>query len=253
MSLSIEKRTRVLATDVWGAWASTTDAPPYTDTDLIEYKVGGSYSNDKVPVNDPITITATELTSGAITQDSDGNYIWQGTGIFDTLMEAVNGNVKVEFDSGRIVGPEYASTYLGSLQAALQASIQFGLSKDGAEAAANSKRFTLDNILPVQAEKAQVDYDLAEGTYDSKVALAANQANKVGADTSYVAEQEQQLINSVTFNNKIKALGSMADTYGTFGAGGLTLSTDMWTTYYSVIEDLSGAAVPTTTTVTKVV
>jgi len=246
MLTNVEKRTRAQVEDNWGDWAATTDAPPYVNTDLVEYRAVTDYSADR------ISIDVDNLTSGQITTDADGSYLWDGTGIFDKIIKAVNSNIKVEYDNGRIVGQEYATTYLGGLQAALQTAVQFILNKDIAEANANSKRFTVDNILPVQYAKTQEEYDLMEATHGSKVATAAYQADKVAADVDYVKEQEQQLINSVNYNNKIKALDSLSDTYGTFGAGGLTLSSDMWTTYFSIVEDLSGSTAPSSTTVTKV-
>ena len=58
---------------------------------------------------------------------------------------------------------------------------------------------------------------------------------------------------TVGYNNKIKALDALSDTYGTFGAGGLTLSSDMWTTYFSIVSNLAGVTPPTSTSVSKVV
>ena len=48
-----------------------------------------------------------------------------GTGIFDVLMRANKAHLQAEFDKGRIKGPEYASVYLGSLQAVMQAALSF--------------------------------------------------------------------------------------------------------------------------------
>lgn len=119
--LNIEKRTRALATDSWGAWTSTTDAPPYTNTPLVEYRAV-----------DDNTLSIEHLTDGSIEETTvDGNtvYRWVGTGILDEIIMAVNGNIKVEYDSGRITGPDYAATYLGSMQAAISASVQLLLQK----------------------------------------------------------------------------------------------------------------------------
>ena len=93
---------------------------------------------------------------------------------------------------------------------------------------------------------------VTQGTQPHKISLAQYQSAKAAADTDYVVEQEQQLINSVQFNNEIKALDSLADTYGTFGAGGLTLSSEMWQTYFAIVAKLATVTAPTVTTVTKV-
>ena len=39
MTLKIEKRTRAVSTDTWSSWTATTDAPPYTNTELVEYRM----------------------------------------------------------------------------------------------------------------------------------------------------------------------------------------------------------------------
>lgn len=53
-----------------------------------------------------------------------------GTGVFDVLMRANKAHLESEFVKGRIKGSEYATVYLGSLQAVLTASIQFLLQRD---------------------------------------------------------------------------------------------------------------------------
>lgn len=121
---NVQKRTRTLITDAWGAWTSTTDAPPYTNTSLVEYRAIGTTDID---IND--------LTNGSIVPD-DGKYKWDGTGVFDTIIKAVNGNIKAQYDSGRIRDADYAQVYLGALQSSIQAAIQFMLQEQQAEAQA---------------------------------------------------------------------------------------------------------------------
>jgi len=84
-----------------------------------------------------LTIPLIDLTNGTITTDVDGNLTWTGTGVFDTLMSAVNKNISIQYDSGRIKDADYAQVYLGSMQASIAAAIQFLLAegKAGAEAA----------------------------------------------------------------------------------------------------------------------
>jgi hypothetical protein len=57
-----------------------------------------------------------------------------GTGVFDVLAEAVKLHLQEQFDAGRITGPEYATVYLGALQATLQQSLTFLLSEQEASA-----------------------------------------------------------------------------------------------------------------------
>lgn len=74
-------------------------------------------------------ITVTDLTNGAVV-----NQEWQGSGIFDTLISAVNKNIEIQFNKGRITGANYAEVYLGGMQAVLQQSVEFLLRKDLTEA-----------------------------------------------------------------------------------------------------------------------
>lgn len=208
MSIVIEKRTRALVTDAWSTWAETTDAAPYVNTDLVEYRVQASTD-----------ISIDKFTDGSIAESEvDGNtvYTWEGNGVFDIMMKAINGNIKVEFDSGRINGTEYATVYLGATQAAINAAMQFILREEQTE---------------VQVNKAKEELQLAFDMHDAKVALAENQAAKV-------LEEKNALVQSVIDNRKIKALDSLADTYGTFGAGGLTMSGEMWNIYFGIVADL---------------
>jgi hypothetical protein len=74
-------------------------------------------------------IELTDLTNGSIT-----NQEWQGTGVFDKLMSAVNKNIEVQYQKGRITGSDYAQVYTQSLQATLQQAVEFLLRKDLTEA-----------------------------------------------------------------------------------------------------------------------
>ena len=103
-----------------------------------------------------------------------------------------------------------------------------------------------------QGSQMDENLSLLKDEHPYKVQMVANQAAKIDSDKKYVEEQKTQLVNSVSYNNKIKALDSLANTYGTFGAGGLTMSSDMWTTYFSIVNDLAGASAPSSTTVSKV-
>lgn len=53
-----------------------------------------------------------------------------GTGVFDVLMRANKAHLESEFTKGRIKGTEYATVYLGSLEAVLKSSIEFLLQRD---------------------------------------------------------------------------------------------------------------------------
>ena len=70
-------------------------------------------------------ILISDISNGSISTGADNKYIWTGSGIFDKLMIAVNGNIKVQFDNGHINTTDYANVYLGALQSAIQSSMDF--------------------------------------------------------------------------------------------------------------------------------
>jgi hypothetical protein len=190
------------------------------------------------------TIDISDITNNVQTTGVGQDTEVTGDGYFDDIMETVNKHLKAQFDAGRMTGDIYGRVYSQTMQSVLAQSMQFALAKRNAEI----KSDIAEKELVIKG----VESEIATGTKDNKIAMATQQLAKLTAEASYIDEQETQLINSVNYNNKIKALDSLADTYGTFGAGGLTVSSDMWNTYFSIVADLSTATAPTSTTVTKV-
>mgnify|MGYP003512525298 CR=1 FL=1 len=64
-----------------------------------------------------------KLTAGQINRADPRSPSWEGTGIFDKLMEAVSSNIAIQFEANRLIGPEYANVYLGSIQYVLSTSM----------------------------------------------------------------------------------------------------------------------------------
>ncbi|MDC0644069.1 hypothetical protein OAP32_00665 [Crocinitomicaceae bacterium] len=56
-----------------------------------------------------------------------------GEGVFDVLMRAGKLHIQEEFDNNRIVNNDYAQTYLGMMQGAMQSAIQFLIAWDKAD------------------------------------------------------------------------------------------------------------------------
>jgi len=83
--------------------------------------------------------------------------------------------------------------------------------------------------------------------------LIDNQVLKLQKDTAFVDEQRTQLGLSVTYNNKIKSLNSYGNMIGTMGAGGLVISSDMWSAFFNMVKGLNVdvSANPTDTTIVK--
>ena len=112
------------------------------------------------------TITNATLTQGSSLTVTDN--VVTGTGAFDDLMEAVNIHLEAQFNLGRITGSDYATVYLGAMQAALQNSVAFvmGLEKTNADVILITKQG-----LKVDAEKLLVDAQ--ELKTDGETALIA--------------------------------------------------------------------------------
>lgn len=115
----------------------------------------------------------------------------------------------------------------------------------------DANRLTSDLYAKALISLMQQTMALATSTVQQQPVLDA-QIAKTEADTAFVGTQEEELTNSVTYNNKIKALDAYGDMIGTMGAGSLTISSDMWTTFFNMVYDLNTAGnVPSSTTITK--
>ena len=260
MAMIIEKRTRSLVTDDWGSWAVTTEAPDpvngYVDTTLVEYRADDGKTSIEIS-----NVTRNVTVSSDV--DDDSKYVAVGDGYFDDLMESVNMQLKAQHDSGRLTGPIYAQVYLGMMQSTLAQAMMFNLNKrekeiqtDTAAIAFETADSTQDDKIAISGFKREVEEtnrDIAVGTEANKIALVAQQLAKLTADTEYVGAQQLALEEQVEDNRLIKSIDALGDTFGTFGAGGLTVSSDMWGTYFGMITDLTTIAAPTSTTVSKVV
>jgi len=132
-----------------------------------------------------------------------------GDGVFDVVMQAFNGHMEREYKSSRIRGPEYAQVYLGSLQAAMQAALQFLLAKEEAELKADLLRQQIltevENTAVAHAQKCKLDaeFDVLMLTKDKVLAETAlltqkrttEQAQTVGAgvDVDSVIGRQKEL------------------------------------------------------------
>lgn len=226
------------------------------------------------------TINITDITN-EVTTDSDYNV--SGSGYFDDLMETVTKHLEAQRNKSYIDGTDYARAYTSAMNTVLSQSINFALNKSKSEKQADlvaqqvlteeentlikaeqrgiaedqnfisdaTKDYAVDLKLYERNIKEDEEY-VSDATKDFKVNLANYQATKTLNEGNYIAEQQTQLIASVGYNNKIRVMNSLADTYGTFGAGGLTMSADMWTTYFTLANDIAGSEIPTSTTVVTV-
>ena len=100
-------------------------------------------------------INVNDITNGSI---SNGE--WTGTGIFDKLIDAVNNNLAIQLESGRLTNSEFGSVYSNIIPAVLNSSIDFVLKKrlteiqlDGSLIDNDTKEYTRDTLLIDEHDK----------------------------------------------------------------------------------------------------
>lgn len=71
-----------------------------------------------------------DFSNGSIDNSNPQEPKWEGTGVFDIIMKAANENIKIQNQTSRITGAEYAEVYLGTMQTAISESMKFLLNKD---------------------------------------------------------------------------------------------------------------------------
>ena len=71
-----------------------------------------------------------DFSNGSIDSSNPQDPKWEGTGIFDIIMKAANENIKIQNQTSRITGAEYAEVYLGTMQSAISEAMKFLLNKD---------------------------------------------------------------------------------------------------------------------------
>ena len=126
------------------------------------------------------------------------------TGIFDKLMESINKNIETQYLNNRITGSDYATVYLGSIQAALTQSIQFSLQEDTVAAQVDEVLDSTirantqlnDSLLTTTKQRLLLDEQI-KVTYTERV-LKDKQAAKLGMD-NVMKLAEDSRTNSTSF------------------------------------------------------
>ena len=71
-----------------------------------------------------------DFSNGFIDNSNPQDPKWEGTGVFDIIMKAANENIKIQNQTSRITGAEYAEVYLGTMQSAISEAMKFLLNRD---------------------------------------------------------------------------------------------------------------------------
>lgn len=167
-----------------------------------------------------IELDFNDFSNGYINSTDPENQTWEGTGVFDELMKAINGNIQVQYDSGRIKGGEYATVYLGSMQAAISEAMKYMLNKKtiekGLEAqdvniaisevqlAENTEKWALQRkVLENQLEMSNVDVRYKEQNVTKDLAIRDKQIESATADIAFNNSKKQ--IMEYTRKDNIRA------------------------------------------------
>ena len=127
--------------------------------------------------NNNLEINFEDLSNGVINRIDVNNPIWEGTGIFDKVMRAINGNIQVQFETGRITGAEYSELYLGSIQVAIGESMKFLMNKKNMEKSLEEK--------DVDIQLKEQDLIEREEKWVYQKEILANQVDMSGIDLKY--------------------------------------------------------------------
>ena len=220
MALNIETRTRALITDPWGDWVTAVDTSDLTDTDLVEYRMAQVYDVDYVSAYGSVYEQLVETSMVSQTEGKDS--------ILTKQFELLDNN------GGHLTLKEIVAAK-NAAYSNLRAQIMTNSQKTAMALVDKSYKFSKE--LEQQ---------------DKQLALMGHQVDKAAGDAAYVAAQKTAMEEQVVDNRRIKALDSLADTYGTAMAGGIKVTTEMWTTYFDIVTDLAvGVSNPGTSTVVE--
>lgn len=152
-------------------------------------------------------------------EDLTTGYV-DGTGVFDTLMTAVQSRLDEQYIEGRLKGSDYATAYLGSMQYAMSQAIQFLLGEQQADKQADLLQAQIDEISLESARKdslntAQINL-LIEQVASSQAAtirensLATSQTNlnnqKIAESVAAVTRENNLANSKISLETSQKAL-----------------------------------------------
>ena len=170
-----------------------------------------------------------DLSNGKMVTDANGVTKWTGTGIMDKLIEVVDQNIQTQHTSGRITGPEYATVYLGSIQAVMTESMKYLLNRQSIELQAESSALDIESkeldivekaekwaiqkkVLDNQLDMSKIDAKYKEAMTLRDVELKDKQLESAAADVSFNESKKTIMENTRNDNIRSKA----AEQFGEF-------------------------------------
>ena len=119
-------------------------------------------------------INITDFSNGQIDSTNPQEPKWEGTGIFDVIIKAANENIKIQNQTSRITGAEYAEVYLGTMQSAISEAMKFVLQND---TLAKELELKQAQIAKINAERDLVNAQIAAFGAQQAKDLEVKQAN----------------------------------------------------------------------------
>ena len=151
-----------------------------------------------------------DITSGSL----------NGTGVFDSLMRAVKVHLDQEYKKNRFSGEDYSTLYMGAMNAVLQQSIQYALTKEQSDgqaallAAQASKTAVEERLVTQQLQNLtteQLNLVKQGAQLDKQNLLLDEQVIKAGEDTALVTQQKLNLVAEKS-NTNLTGLKISAET-----------------------------------------
>ena len=156
-----------------------------------------------------IEVNFEDFSHGSINDTDANNPIWEGDGVFDKLMMAVNGNISIQYETGRITGSEYANVYLGSMQSVIAESMKFILNKKSVEKQleANDVQIAIAEVqLSESSEKWGIQKQVLENQLEMSNVDVAYKEQNVLRDLEIRDKQIETAAADVAFNESKKII-----------------------------------------------
>ena len=127
-----------------------------------------------------------DFSNGSIDFSNPQDPKWDGTGVFDIIMNAANENIKIQNQTSRITGAEYAEVYLGTMQSAISEAMKFLLAKEITEKEISLKEA---QIKTAYVERVIKDKEAAALGLDNVIKL--REASRANGTYVYVPAYEE--------------------------------------------------------------
>ena len=167
-----------------------------------------------------MTVDINDFSNGSIDVSNPQDPKWDGTGVFDIIMKAANENIKIQNQTSRITGAEYAEVYLGTMQSAISEAMKFLLNKPGIEKgleaqdvsiaisevqlAENTEKWALQRgILHNQKEMSDIDVAYKEANVLKDLEIRDKQIESAAADIAF--NESKKLIMEQTRKDNIRS------------------------------------------------